>query len=392
MSAGPQGYWRLSAFYLFYFAFLGALLPFWGLYLQQRGFGLAEIGSLMALLMATKMIAPNLWGWLADRSGDRLGIVRLGSFLAVFIFLGVFLQPGFWGMALVMMGFSFFWNAVLPQFEVITLQSLTLQTRWYSRIRSWGSVGFILAVVVLGWYFQQHDLNLLPVILSTLLALIFVASLWVEKPKAVTYKRGSLQAFFNELWRSPVIIYFGICFLLQVSHGPYYSFYSIYLESLGYSKTSIGWLWSLGVVAEILVFMVVHRLFVRFSERTLLLACLLISATRWWLIGAFSDNGLMITVAQLGHGASFGLFHALAIHCIHRFFSTAAAGQGQAIYSAFSFGAGSALGAFGAGLIVDHLGMADAFYWGAGIALIATGLGLLLRTGNFSAPKEQEGR
>ncbi|MGD9164200.1 MAG: MFS transporter, partial [Chromatiales bacterium] len=81
-------YWRLSGFYLFYFASLGALLPFWGLYLQARGFTPAEIGELMAVIMVTKLIAPNIWGWIADHTGLRMPIVRLASLLSAICFVG----------------------------------------------------------------------------------------------------------------------------------------------------------------------------------------------------------------------------------------------------------------------------------------------------------------
>jgi len=104
-------YWRLSAFYLLYFASLGALVPYWSVYLQARGFSAAQIGELMALLMATKIVAPNLWGWLADHSGRRMAVIRSASLLSLLTFLGVFWVGGYWGMALVMAAFSFFWNA-----------------------------------------------------------------------------------------------------------------------------------------------------------------------------------------------------------------------------------------------------------------------------------------
>ncbi len=117
-------YWRLSGFYLFYFASLGALLPYWGLYLESLDFSVTEIGQLVAILMATKIVAPNIWGWIADHTGHRMSIVRMGSLLAAISFTGVFIADGFWWLALVMAVFSFFWNAALPQFEATTMNHL----------------------------------------------------------------------------------------------------------------------------------------------------------------------------------------------------------------------------------------------------------------------------
>ncbi|HEY0634723.1 MAG TPA: MFS transporter, partial [Gammaproteobacteria bacterium] len=104
-------YWRLSTFYLFYFASLGALVPYWSLYLKHLGFTALEIGQLMALLMTTKIISPNIWGWIADHTGRPMAVVRLGSLLALVAFSLVFFVHDYWPLALVMVGYSFFWHA-----------------------------------------------------------------------------------------------------------------------------------------------------------------------------------------------------------------------------------------------------------------------------------------
>ena len=84
-------YWRLSAFYLFYFASLGALVPYWSVYLKSLGFDVVQIGELVAILMATKIVAPNVWGWIADHTGRRKTIIRIPSVLPAISLIGVFL-------------------------------------------------------------------------------------------------------------------------------------------------------------------------------------------------------------------------------------------------------------------------------------------------------------
>ena len=136
-------YWRLSSFYFVYFATLGVLLPYWSPYLASLGFSLSEIGNLMAIIMATKMVAPNIWAWLADHSNSCMRLVRLAALLAVIFYLGVFFGTSFWWLALVMMLFTFFWNAVLPQVDVTTLNHLGDDDHRYGKVRLWGSIGFI---------------------------------------------------------------------------------------------------------------------------------------------------------------------------------------------------------------------------------------------------------
>ncbi|MDH5571640.1 MAG: MFS transporter, partial [Gammaproteobacteria bacterium] len=170
-------YWRLSSFYLFYFASLGALIPYWGLYLKSIGFNVSDIGTMMAIIMATKIISPNIWGWIADHTGRRMAIVRLASFVGLLAFAGVFFTTSFFWLAVVMVLFSFFWNASLPQFEATTFSHLAGQSHRYSSIRLWGSIGFIVAVWVLGKILEGHGISLLPAILLLLFAGIWISSL-----------------------------------------------------------------------------------------------------------------------------------------------------------------------------------------------------------------------
>jgi PPP family 3-phenylpropionic acid transporter len=340
----PRDYRRLSGFYFFYFALLGAYIPYWGLYLQDRGFNALEIGYLTGAVMATKVIAPSLWGWLADRTGQRLRVVRLGSLLALACFCGIFFSSGFASLLLVVVAYSFFWNAVLAQFEVITLDHLGKAYNRYSQVRVWGSVGFIGTVLALGLVFDILAISWLPLIMALLLAGIWMCSLWVSGA-SVERRPGAAQGLGQVLRNNTVWAFLLVCFLLQVAHGPYYTFFSLYLEGLSYSRVTIGQLWALGVLAEVLLFLVMHRLLPRFGVRHIMIASLLLAVLRWLLIGYGAESLGVLVFAQCLHAASFGAFHAVSIELIRRNFPAALAGQGQAIYSGISFGAGGAVGA-----------------------------------------------
>jgi len=348
----PLPYGRLSAFYFAYFGLLGAWLPYWGLYLKELGHSAVAIGALSSAVMATKVVAPSLWGWLADRTGKRSFIIRLGSFLALLIFLGVFYRSDFWWLMAIVVGYSFFWNAVLAQFEVVTLSHLEGQYNRYSLIRVWGSVGFIVTVAGVGAFLDYFSIGLLPWIYVLLLGGIWLSSLTVsEKPGSD--QRDQRESSLWTIVSSPTVIAFLlICALLQVSHGPYYTFFSIHLEALGYSKTVTGMLWSLGVLAEVVLFLVMHRVMAGFSLRNIMLVSLTLSVLRWGLIGYFADNAVILFFAQLMHAATFGSSHAVAVELVRRFFK-GYQGQGMALYSGVSFGGGGALGAILSGLLWD---------------------------------------
>lgn len=363
-------YWRLSAFYLFYFASLGALIPYWSLYLKGLGYSAIEIGELIAILMATKLVAPNVWGWIADHIGHRMAIIRLASLLSVVAFAGVFFGQGFWWLALVMAVFSFFWNASLPQFEVTTLSHLGDSTHRYSTVRLWGSIGFILTVVGVGELLGARGTDSLLPVLMMLFLFIWVSSLAVPdgSVKSLHVDHRSLR---QVLARKEVAALLLVCLLMQASHGPYYTFFTIYMEGHGYSRGLIGQLWALGVVAEIGVFLVMHRWLPRFGPRKLLLASLALTTVRWILIAAFPDYLTIILFAQILHAASFGVYHAVAIHLIHAFFVGRLAGRGQALYSSLSFGAGGALGSLASGYLWSSSGPQSTFLMAAAVSLVA---------------------
>jgi PPP family 3-phenylpropionic acid transporter len=161
---------------------------------------------------------------------------------------------------------------------------------------------------------------------------------------------------------------------MQASHGPYYAYFSLFLHRQGYADTTISQLWALGVVAEIIVFLYMSRLLARFSPRTLLLASLALATLRWLMIASEAGNIYILSVAQTLHLASFGVYHAVAIHLIHRHFGGRLHGRGQALYSSIGFGAGGAAGSLAAGWLWSAVGPASVFYGAA----LAAGAGLVL--------------
>jgi PPP family 3-phenylpropionic acid transporter len=366
----PIPYWRLSSFYLFYFALLGSTAPFLALYFHHLGFSSARIGELVAIPMLMRCVAPNLWGWLGDRSGRRLLIVRLGALATLLSFSLIFFAKSYAWLALVMALHAFFWHAVLPQFEVITLAHLQGQTARYSQIRLWGSIGFILTVVGLGRLFDGLSLDVYPLALVIIMAGIVLASLWVPNAQPPGQNERSQGGFLKQL-SSPGVAAFYVCVaLMQLSHGPYYTFLTLHLEHLGYSRGVIGMLWALGVVAEVLMFLGMSWILARVSLRRVLMASFVLAALRWLLLGNFAEHLAVLLFAQVLHAATFGSFHAAAIAFVQRSFGARQQGQGQALYAALA-GTGGALGALYSGYSWNLLGAATTFSIASVAALAA---------------------
>ena len=380
--SGPQPsvpYWRLSSFYFFYFALLGAWLPFWPLYLQAYDFNAADIGYLAGIIMGTKIIAPSVWSWIGHHSGKRVFIIRLGAFAACLCFSAIFVDNSFWALAVVVTGFSFFWNAILAQYEVLTLDHLQGRAERYAQIRVWGSIGFILAVSALGWCFDVVSITWLPIFLLLLLLAIWISSLLVNEPLHIEADKKTEHGIAAIVKQPAIIAFLLCCFLQQLSHGPYYTFFSVYLEDHGYSNTGIGLMWSLGVAAEVLIFIIMHRLILRFSLRAIMLGSILLSAIRWLLIAFCVESLPVLLFAQCLHAASFGTFHAFAVEMVRRSFP-GHEGQGMALYSGLSFGAGGAVGAVASGWLWQ-LSPVSTFIAAAMICIIAFAVGIKVKLG-----------
>jgi PPP family 3-phenylpropionic acid transporter len=320
--------------------------------------------------MATKIVAPNIWGWIADHTARRMAIIRLGSLFAAIAFAGVFFANSFWWLALVMALFSFFWNAALPQFEATTMNHLGSKLHRYSGIRLWGSIGFIIAVTGLGALLGHTGTDVLPAVLMGLFVLIWLSSLSVPE-SAAGHLPLDQEPLHKVLGRAPVLSLLAVCFLVQASHGPYYAFFSIYMEDYGYTTAVIGQLWALGVFAEIGIFLLIPLLLPRFGTRKLLIAAVALTTLRWVLTALYADRLPVIIFSQTLHAASFGLYHAVMISLIHSLFVGVHQGRGQALYSSISFGAGGAAGILISGYLWTEMGPQAMYLMAALTSLLA---------------------
>jgi MFS transporter, PPP family, 3-phenylpropionic acid transporter len=363
-------YWRLSGFYFFYFAFVGAMAPYWGLYLKSLAFSAFEIGVLMSLLQVMRIFAPNIWGHIADRSGRRLGIVQLAAAVCLAAYLGVFQATTFWGLFLVMSLISFFWSASLPLVEATTLSHLGDRTDRYGRIRLWGSVGFILVVVGLGAALDHFPIRTLLWVVLGLLAGVVLTARAVPEAEIALHEpeHGSLRQVVR---RPAVLALLAAAILMAAAHGPYYTFFTIHLVAVGYSKTLTGWLWALGVVCEIGIFLAMPRIVARVRVETVLLATLLAAALRFLIIGWEAEILPALLFAQALHALTFGAYHASALALVHRHFRGRNQARGQALYNSLAFGVGGSLGSLYSGAAWEGLGAGWTFTLAAGCAALA---------------------
>jgi PPP family 3-phenylpropionic acid transporter len=361
---------RISAFYACYFGAIGVLLPYLGLYLRHSGYSAIAIGQLMAVLMAMRILAPGLWAWWADATGWRTVLMRSAAIAAPLMFLGVIQGDSFAGLAVALGLFGIAWAGVLPQFEANTLDHLGEEPQRYGRMRLWGSLGFIMAVVVGGLLFSGDRVDLVPAVALGLLVMTAVAIV-LTPPAAGEPRDRPRGRLLSVLRRREVLGLLIGCVLLQASFGTYYVFFTIYLRDLGYSSQTAGLMWAWGVAAEIAVFAYTPRLLERWSAHGLLTVALAATSVRWLMTAWFSGNLGMLLFAQTLHLAGFGISHAVAVYLIHRYFEGSLQNRGQALYSSLGFGLGGAAGSLAAGYLWDLEGSTTAWIGSALLALLA---------------------
>lgn len=361
-------YRRLASFYFFYFAYLGTFAPFFTLYLEGVGLKPFDIGVLMALPQVTRIIAPHLWSWLADRTSAPVRVVRITGFAGTAVFVAVFAGTQFALLFFTLFAMTFFWSAALPLMEATTLTHLGEETARYGRVRVWGSIGFIAAVIGVGHLLDHVTLAAVPVIVLTMMVGM-LACAWIVPEATITHQAGG-PSVGRVMLKPEVIALIAAGACMSAAHGPYYTFFSIHLVSEGYSKAATGWLWALGVACEIGIFAWMPRLYRTFSLRQILIASFALAVVRFLAIGWLAQSLIVLLAAQALHAATFGAFHAASIGYVHKLFKGRLQSRGQALYGSIAFGVGGAIGGLASGYAWDRWGAAVTFSFGAACALV----------------------
>ena len=351
---------RLGAFYCAHFIHGGLFMAYFPLWLAGRGFGAVEIAWVLALPQIMRTFAPAGWGLAADRTGALRALVAVSCAGAAAGFAALPFAESFSAVALIIGLSSLVSAGALPIVEAITLGALAGQPGRYGPIRLWGSVGFIAAVLAGGAWLDAAPVALLPWALLAFALIALAVALSLPSGGARAHEGSAAWRLNASMLR---LLACGFC--MAAAHGTLYVFFTLHLERSGYRVTTIGILWTLGVVAEILVFVFLPQLFRRFSLSSILVASFACALIRFLLLGWLADVLWLLVFAQLLHAATFGAFHAAAVAAVHRVFPEGAQARGQTLFSSITYGAGAAVGALAAGWLWQLGGPGLAFSFSA---------------------------
>lgn len=365
-------HFNLSRFYFIYYFFVGAFVPYWGLYLTAESFSPADIGILMSLFQLSRIIAPNLWGWLADHTRQRVRWIRLSALLGLLGFVAIFWAHDFMSMFVVMAALSLFTSSTLPLSESLVLAHLASTNGHYSKIRLWGSWGFIAASITLGYLTDWFGIHSLLWCILAVQCVLFTLTLKLPEAHVPAHAHDNFSVW--QILRKPAVLaLLAGCAMMVTAHGLMYNFYSIYLTQHGYSKGLIGLLWSLGVICEIVLFIKMPWIMSKFKLKTILLFSLTMAVIRFAMMGLLPDHLCWLLLAQTLHAFTFGSFHAASVEVVTHYFNGRHQAKGQAIYNSVAYGIGGALGGLMGGFALQSLGG----QWTFGLAALFPLAGLL---------------
>lgn len=352
--------WLALGYFTYFFSY-GIFLPFWSVWLEGLGLTLETIG----LLLGTGLVARFLGSLLiAPRVTDPS---RLIPALRVLALLTLVFALAFWAgthvawLMVVMIGFNLFFSPLVPLTDALANTWQKQIPLDYGRVRLWGSIAFVIGSALTGKLVSLYDYRVILALLTLGVASMLLGMMLrpAIQPQGVSRHQestgwSSWLALISQNWRFLVCV----C-LLQGAHAAYYGFSAIYWQSAGYSASAVGYLWSLGVVAEVIIFALSNKLFRRFSARDLLLLSAVCGLIRWGMMGWTTALPWLI-VAQILHCGTFTVCHLAGMRYI-------AARHGsevirlQAVYSAVAMGGSIAIMTIFAGYLYQHL--AGGVFW-----------------------------
>lgn len=365
--------WIISSQYFLYFGVMGVFLPYFNLYCYHLKFTGFEIGILSAIRSVALILTPLIWGSMADRFRFRRPIYILCSFISTGIWAFYLFTADFWVMLVITIFYGIFYSPIISFLEAFAMDVLDTEKKSYGKLRGWGSIAFIITVIVLGKIIDLYSIEII-------LSLIFFGSLAqalisVKIPDIQIKKQTALFSKTKVLLQRRVVIFLFCAFLMLVSHGTYYGFYSIHLENLGYDKTFIGIAWALASTAEIIVMIKSDSIFQRFSLDNVLFFSFMVAAFRWIAL-SFATSPVLILFLQVFHSVTYAMFHVASILYIDALTPNEAKTLGQAINNAVTYGLGLMVGFFINGYLFETLGSFTLFRMSSFIAL---GGGILLK-------------
>ena len=360
-----------------YFAHIGFFNPYLPLWLKDLGFDIFAISLLTSVQAATRLFAPYAWGALSDHTGERVKLLRLGASVALLASLGLWFDFGRWWLASVLLLMFTHTSSMMSMSEAAMAHLVSsggaFDARRYGRVRLWGSLGFLVTVFLAGAWFQRFGMAHFPAWTVLTLGAVVVSVWRLPDLKEEVHAHAGKVAVWPVLRQRSVQWLFVSMFFHVLSHMGIYVFFSLYLDFLGYSKTTIGLLWAVSVLAEIGWFFTQSRWLPLLSLTGWLLLCGATTVLRMGLTASSAAVLPLLLLAQLLHALTFAAHHSVCIALLSHHFPGRLRGRGQALYTVIGYGFPGVLGGLAGGALSARYGLGSVFAATVATSLLATG-------------------
>ena len=366
----------LSLSYFLFFAALGIFLPYFNLYCYHLNFSAKQIGFLSAATALARMVSPIFWAYWADHVWKRKKISVLTSLASAIVFFFCLFITNFKTMLAGIFLYGFFRTAIVPLLEASTWETIDTSGGEYGKIRLWGSVGFILSSLASGWLLDRLPLAFALYGIAVLTFALFFVSLSLPQDLPQKTEHRKENHFFAFLMKPSMAIFILVCVLMQISHGTYYGFYTIYMEQLGFSRTLVGSSWALSVICEIILMARYQRWFHKTGPALIMIISCFVAAWRWWVM-SYTQSLAFILLAQCAHAFTYAAFHVASLTYLNQVTPLNLRNSGQGFLNGISYGFGGMIGLGISGTFYESWGAQELFrisgffsFWAGGFAIL----------------------
>jgi PPP family 3-phenylpropionic acid transporter len=307
--------------------------------LLELHYSTVEVGLIYAAAPFMRFLLPFIFKHYISLTSKIYTISLVFTFIGTLILMQTI--HSFWLYLFANLLFGGAMGISLPYVETIALASLS--KKYYGKVRLWGSLGFISISLWLGKVLSSPHEVLYYLSATAFFTLIMGMMMTQYDTLSVPSKNEENAFSLRKYWAFWLSV-----FLMQVGFGGFYNFFTIYESANGISLEVISYMWSFGVLCEIVMLYFQGALL----QRNLLIiiqVSTLITAIRWFVLYLY-PNSIAITFAtQSLHAFSFALYHTAAISYIFSLYSQKK--LAQQFFLGIAFGLGGSVGAILSGQI-----------------------------------------
>jgi PPP family 3-phenylpropionic acid transporter len=358
----------ISLQYFTYFAILGVFLPYFNLYCHHLGFSGIQIGALSSMRSIFLVAFTILWSGIADRYQIRKSIFVGCNCAGTLVWALYFFHDTFLMVLIITGSYSIFNAPIISFLEAITIEVLGKEKSSYGIIRAWGSIAFIAMVLFMGYLIDALSIRI--ILMAVFIGSILQTGFSLRIPHVRRARTGNFRLNAGLFFRKRVVVFLLCAFLMLMSHGAYYGFFSIHLENLGYDSMFIGMTWALASIAEIVVMVRSRWIFSKLSYENVLILSFVVATIRWFLSGV-AMSPYWILLLQITHCVTYGLFHMASILYMDSLSPEDTKTFGQAVNNATTYGLGLMAGFFVSGFLFEHTSAVVMFFVSGLLSMVA---------------------